>query len=109
MGIPEKLERAISIRQPHAEEILRRRKRNEYRSWLTHVRGRVYLYACLRADDNNIKALPRGMIVGSVEIVGCNTDEDGGFAWNLARPRRYRKAVKPLGTPQPGFWRPTFD
>ena len=37
--------RAISIRQPFAELVLRGDKIIEYRSKVTHVRGRVYVYA----------------------------------------------------------------
>jgi hypothetical protein len=54
-------------------------------------------------------ALPRSVIVGSVEIVGCHEDEkNGGFAWELANPVRYPKPLVPHGVPQPGFWHPTF-
>ena len=41
----EVLDLALSIRQPYVEMILTRKKRIEYRSRRTHVRGRVYLYA----------------------------------------------------------------
>jgi hypothetical protein len=46
--------------------------------------------------------------VGSVEIVGCKPMPDGGYAWLLAAPRRYRRPVVPRGVPQPGFWHPKF-
>lgn len=39
--------RAISIRQPYVEDILRGKKKYEYRSRPTQIRGRVYLYASL--------------------------------------------------------------
>ena len=39
--------RALSIRQPYAEQIMRGVKTIEYRSILTHIRGRVYIYASL--------------------------------------------------------------
>ena len=39
--------RALSIRQPHAEAILRGVKKIEYRTRRTKVRGRIYIYANL--------------------------------------------------------------
>ena len=71
--------RAISIRQPYLEMILRGIKKAEYRSRLTHIRERVYLYASLKPGDEKYYAqlsvepgtLPTGLIVGTVEIVDC--------------------------------------
>lgn len=112
---PEELVRAISIRQPYVELILRGSKRAEFRSRQTRVRGRVYLYAARKlADahgsgiDDDISVLPRGLIVGSVEIVGCQQKRDGGYEWQLSKPRRYRTAIRPKGQPQPEFWFPRF-
>jgi predicted transcriptional regulator len=107
------LKRALSIRQPLSERILLGEKTVEYRSRRTHIRGRVYLYAgktLAHVDDfpeEEARLLPRGMVVGSVEIIGCHEDEEG-FVWELASPRRYRKPLVPHGVPQPGFWHPTF-
>ena len=39
--------RALSVRQPYAELILRGEKKIEYRSKPTNIRERVYLYAFL--------------------------------------------------------------
>ncbi len=71
--------RAISIQQPYIEEILRGIKKYEYRSRQTHIRGRVFLYASKKNGEEshwkklrlNPGELPTGVIVGSVEIVGC--------------------------------------
>ena len=114
----EELKRALSIRQPHSELILIGRKKTEYRGRLTHIHGRVYLYAGKKFDtgfkgitDESIELLPRSVIVGSVEIIDClkSRKYPGYFEWKLAKPRRYRKPLKPMGgVPQPGFWRPTF-
>jgi|SRR5271155_4593188 len=109
----EQLDRALSVRQPHCERILRSDKTCEYRSRQCHIRGRVYLYASKAIDtdiaewtDEASLALPRGLIVGSIEIIGCVDEARGGYAWLLGEPRRYRKPWRPLGQPQPGFWRP---
>jgi hypothetical protein len=119
-GRPEDLDRAISIRQPYVELILRGVKKAEYRSRLTHIRERIYLYAAKSPGDtdegvrNGISReeqalLPTGVIVGSVDIAGCIWSEaQGCYAWCLAEPLRYREVLHPLGQPQPGFWRPRW-
>jgi len=113
-----KVERAISIRQPYVELILRGEKRKEFRSVRTTVRGRVFLYASVSpADDpaywrkvgKEPGELPTGRIVGTVEVVDCVWDRRYDcWAYVLARPRRIRpyRAVK--NQPQPVWWRPKF-
>lgn len=108
--------RAISIRQPYVEEILRGKKKYEYRSRLTHVRGRVFLYASKgkAGDQKRWKALgveegdlPLGMIVGSVEIVDCQWDKKlGYFAYKLKNPKRYKTPLEPESRAQPLFFYP---
>jgi hypothetical protein len=109
--------RAISIKQPFVEQILIGKKRYEYRTLPTNIRERVYLYASLKprteanfwrgmaktADD-----LPKGFIVGSVEIVDCKLDSNGGYAYKLAKPKRIRQHLKPVNQPGPVFWLPKF-
>jgi hypothetical protein len=124
--------RALSIRQPWAELIMRRKKTIEVRSRPTHVRGTVLVYASKapvhRADVARVEAeygldvdsLPVGVIVGSVEIVGCRplrkADSDAAafpvdrdtedYAWELAHARRFAKRRRPAKQPQPTFFRP---
>lgn len=82
---------ALSIRQPWAWHILHSGKDVENRDWSTKVRGRVLIHAakaCTRWEWENgqdplwrqggntfalppLEDLPRGGIVGSVEIVDC--------------------------------------
>ena len=110
------ISRAISIKQPFVEQILCGTKRYEYRSLPTNIRERVYLYASLspRTDKDAWRGmtelkgqLPLGLIVGSVEIVDCKRDS-GGYAYELAGPRRLRVSLKPKNQPLPVFWRPKF-
>ena len=110
------LKRAISIKQPFVEQILRGIKVSEFRSRSTKIRERVYLYASLKPRMERqfwtrvgarIGTLPTGRIVGSVEIAGCRRTA-GGFAYLLRNPRRIRKHLYPTNQPQPGFWRPEF-
>lgn len=110
--------RAISIRQPYVELILRGTKTREYRSRPTNIRERVYLYASLRpaewaADWRKVGKrpghLPTGVIVGSVEIVDCRWDgRMRCFACVLNAPKRLARHRNPIGQPTPCFWRPRF-
>jgi hypothetical protein len=108
--------RALSIRQPHAEAILRGVKKIEYRSGPTKVRGRVLIYAGLGrysvADEAEMMAeygirdvacddLPRGVLVGTVDLFDC----DGG-EWHVRDPRRAAKLLKPKNQPQPVWFVP---
>ena len=114
-----KLLRAISIRQPFVELILKGKKLKEYRSRLTHIRERVYVYASLTPSPyeedweevgKKKGSLPTGFIVGSVEVVNCVYDDDYDcYAYVLENPKRLRKHLKATNQPQPGFWRPQFE
>jgi len=108
--------RALSIRQPHAEAILRGVKKIEYRSGPTKVRGRVLIYAGLgrysAADEAEMMDeygmrdvacddLPRGVLVGTVDLYDC----DGGD-WYVRDPRRASKLIQPKRQPQPVWFTP---
>jgi len=108
--------KALSIRQPHAEAILRGIKKIEFRSRTTKIRGRISIYASLgryspqeeadmlktyRIRDVACDDLPRGVIVGSVELFDC----DGGD-WKLRNPERASKLLKPKNHPQPVWFHP---
>ncbi len=110
--------RAISIRQPYVEMILRGIKKAEYRSQVTHIRERVYLYASLKPGEEKyyvklrveLGTLPTGLIVGTVEIVDCKYRLlYGDYQWILANPRRLQKPLKPERQPQPVFFKPFND
>jgi len=106
--------RAISIKQPFAEQIMRGTKKREYRSRPTKVRGRVYVYASLRprldADWKGIRqgvgGPVRGKIVGTVEITGCERLGGGSYAWLLRAPKRLRRPLSPVAHPQPVWFFP---
>jgi hypothetical protein len=108
--------RALSIRQPHAEAIMRGRKKVECRTGPTRVRGRVLIYAGLgrfsaaeEADmmeeygirDVTCDDLHRGVLVGTVDLYDC----DGG-KWYLRDPQRAEKPVRPRRQPQPVWFYP---
>jgi hypothetical protein len=112
--------------------ILLGQKTIEVRSRRTILRERVYIYAGLnriepqeeaRIADQfgiDVDGLPRGVLVGTVQIVGCMplkpddsqascfeiTDTDGFYGWLLARPQRTEELVKPKNQPQPMFFNP---
>ena len=112
--------------------ILRGHKIIEVRSRRTNLRERVFIYAGLnriepqeeaRIADQfgiDVDGLPRGVLVGTVQIVGCMplkqddgeaacfdiADTAGFYAWLLARPQRAEDLVKPTRQPQPMFFNP---
>lgn len=110
---------ALSLRQPWAEEVMRGRKKIEYRSIPTNIRGRVYIYASLgrysKTDEEEFAAdvgydlddLSRGVIVGTIEIHDCiyNRKNDD-YEWMLRKPKRLAKPVKPMQKAQPVWFRP---
>jgi hypothetical protein len=110
---------ALPIRQPFAELIMLGLKDKEYRSRRTNIRGRIYVYATLNREDPETEAtiadecdldidgLPRGVLVGTVEIYDCQPCPGGGFAWCLRNPQRARQPQKPAKPPYGGgFFNP---
>jgi len=111
--------RALSIRQPWAEEILRGVKTIEFRGKITHFRGTVYVYASLgryRKDEEatfvedigcEIDNLPRGLIVGTIDILNCvENKKHKDFEWTLANPKRLKILLKPTNQPNPTWFSP---
>lgn len=108
--------RALSIRQPHAEAIMRGIKIIEFRSAPTKIRGRIYVYASLGRypkgeeeqmledygmDDAICDELPRGVLVGTVELYDCQSG-----SWLLREPERASELLKPGKHPQPVWFNP---
>ena len=92
--------KALSIRQPWAELIVRG-LRNEHRTTLTKIRGRVYIYACKApgasskemakineefGTDLDLKSLARGVLIGTVEIVDCKEIGYADYEWVMNAP-----------------------
>lgn len=106
--------KALSIRQPYAEMILRSIKKIECRTMRTNIRGRVYIYASLTAGSmemfEKMKALPgdfpTGVLVGTVEIVGCETSDGYDFEWLLANPERLKEPITADNKAQPSWFIP---
>jgi hypothetical protein len=105
--------RAMSIRQPYAEQILREHKTIEYRGRPTNIRERVYFYASLtpgamedwEAMHMQPGDLPVGVLVGTVEISNC-TGGPGDYQWHLTKPDRLKRHLKPKKHPQPVWFYP---
>lgn len=101
--------KAITVWQPHAEQIASGAKMIENRSWYTSHRGPLLIHAGLRCDPDVPGAglLPRGVFVAVVELADVHVGRDdlgsrcrcsGGGAewwrddpiwhWRLVNPRR---------------------
>ena len=104
---------ALSLRQPNAEQVLRGKKQIEYRNMPTSKRERVYIYASNTPfdqeawDEINLEPgdLPTGVLVGTVEIVGCRKTKTE-YEWDLAKPQRLKRPIKPTNHPQPASFYP---
>jgi len=107
--------RALSVRQPYAEQIMRGTKKIEYRSRSTIIRDRVYIYASKTLTTREKQAykkmkkepgdFPVGVLIGTVDIVGC-AGGPGDYEWHLANPNRLKKPIKPDNHPQPVWFKP---
>lgn len=106
--------RALSIRQPYVEQILRGLKKIEYRTRATRLIGEpFFLYAArtpgpdaeFAAIDCEPGDLPTGLIVGTATIAGC-TRENGHYCWHLSDVKRLGNPRKPKRMPQPVWFRP---
>ena len=76
--------KALSVRQPYASQIARGEKLEEYRGRRTHHRGELLICASKspRLAGPDGLALPTGVAVALVEVVGCR-ETASGFAWVL--------------------------
>ena len=113
--------KALTIRQPFPELILRKRKHVEIRSWRTHYRGPLLIHAGMRMDSEfarelglNPEKLTTSAFVGVAVLsdVRPYTRADskllkkrragGGwypnlFSWVLTKPRRLSTPIKAKG------------
>lgn len=106
--MPDHTRRALSVRQPFADQIMSGEKAEEFRSQPTNVRGRIYIYASLggapRVDDGRT----RGAVIGEVTLAGCRQDGayGGGYAWELRDPVRWTTPRAPVNRANPVWFRP---
>ncbi len=108
--------RALSIRQPYAELILRGIKTIEYRSRPTRIIGeRFYIFAARTPGTPEAWAeldfepgdpgVPTGVIVGSAVIDHCAAN-NGHYQWHLSDVKRLKRPRKPKRMPQPVWFTP---
>lgn len=83
---------ALSIRQPYVEQILSGVKLREYRSRACHIRGCFLLHASKTAEAGG-EGLPLGCLVGIADLIECEQEADGTFAWLLAEPVRFSRPI----------------
>ncbi len=117
--------KTLSLRQPWASLIFAG-KNVENRSWSTNYRGRIAIHASLAAapPEHREKAkhladmgyasrldladLPRGAVLGTVELVGVESGyespwaTEAPFQWLLANPELFEQPVPATG--RLGLW-----
>lgn len=94
--------RALTIRQPWGSLIVAGIKDVENRSWRTNHRGPLLIHAGAAMDPvegwrvlevARLAEIPRGALIGMVEVVGCVRDSPSRWArpgqwhWELANAR----------------------
>jgi hypothetical protein len=117
------MEPVLTVRQPWACAIFRAGKDVENRGRPTNYRGRLWIHAGLSTDRQKAdkwatkhdiwlpeEPLPRGYILGSVELEDCAEESrsiwaiDDNYFWVLSNPRVLHHPVRHTG--QLGFaWR----
>ena len=111
--------KALSIKQPWAWLITKGYKDVENRNWATSFRGRIYVHTGKNLDDegwtfihntispelwkqvwtmNFIESLPKGAIIGEVDIVDCVTESEspwfvGPYGFVLKNPELYIEPI----------------
>ncbi|MGH8866654.1 MAG: ASCH domain-containing protein [Actinomycetes bacterium] len=101
--------RALSVRQPWADDLVRGRKTVENRSWRTTHRGPLLVHAARTDARPGVPAdLPRGALVGVVTVVDCVRDhpdgEPGYWHWVITDPGPLPEPIACIG--RPGLWTP---
>ena len=79
--------KAISIKQPWADQIIFGNKKIEYRSWPTKYRGDVLICSSKKSEPGACASALTGHAIGIVEIADCKQFEEGEYQWTLANPR----------------------
>jgi ASCH domain len=111
------MEPVLTVRQPWASSIFRAGKNVENRRRRTHYRGRLWIHAgaFTHRDEADRWAtkhdlwlpeepLPRGFILGSVELVDCLDDSDSPWAlpnhyhWILRAPMLLNRPIAHVGS-----------
>jgi len=110
--------KGLSLRQPWAELVIRGVQQVEQRTRPVRIRGRVYIYASLGRLDPldeadaaaeyglDVDSLPRGVVIGTVEIADCVDVGYGEYEWKLENPQRLPQPVPPIEKPQPVWFHP---
>lgn len=113
---------ALSVHQPWASLIVNGYKDVENRTWCTNHRGPLLIHASHKYVDHDgwsayslllggrLDDLPRGAIIGRVEVIDCVRDSTSSWAfpghwhWLLADPAHFAEPVVANG--RRGLWRP---
>jgi hypothetical protein len=113
--------RALNVRQPYAEAIMRGQRPFHCYGTATPTRGRIYIYAshsrptpeeeadvlgARGMEDVDCDALPHRMILGTVELYDCVAEASGKYRWCLRAPERFKRVRAPKNRPQATWFTP---
>lgn len=107
------VEKCFTVRQPWAHLIMAGVKNVENRGAKTNYRGRVAVHSSATMDTKNRAEarrhkldpdnLPRGVVLGTVELHGCVRNsrsrwaQRGQWHWLLRKPKQFKTRRKMLG------------
>ncbi len=117
--------KAITIQQPWASAIVTGIKKIENRSWSTSFKGPLVIHAGMQPWQHGISdeihkllfpicplaELERGVLLGVVDLVGCEVYNEshaddpfatGPFCWKLENPRMFKTPIPMKG--RLGLW-----
>ena len=81
--------KALSVRQPYANQIVNGGKKIEYRTWTTGYRGPLLICSTKTPDPGGEK-YPCGCALAVVELVDIRR-ANGQYEWILRKPKRLKK------------------
>jgi hypothetical protein len=97
--------RAVSVHQPWADLIVNGEKTEDFRSWKISHRGPLAIHASLKIDQSaceekgiNVSGLTTGAIVGYVNLVEIEHDEESGKPENPSKETNHEEKEKEKST-----------
>jgi hypothetical protein len=87
--------KVLSVKQPHAHNIVGGFKKIEHRTWHVHYRGQIYIQASgkpvkVKFETGETDFLPTGLVIGRVMLVDIVKKGHSDFEWVLEKPEEIK-------------------